>query len=120
MLEPVLVFGCLDQGEPHGTGGSSPREVRGYCRASAATVELTEARILMGASTLDELLQLPGPERVQLAMALWHSLETTEQEQALTVDAGLATELERRWAEHQQHPERAVSWDVVRQDLGLA
>ena len=74
----------------------------------------------MGASTLDELLQLPGHERVQLAMALWHSLETTEQEQALTVDAGLATELERRWAEHQQHPERAVSWDVVRQDLGLA
>ncbi|MCH9713802.1 MAG: addiction module protein [Cyanobacteria bacterium] len=53
-------------------------------------------------------------------MALWHSLETTEQEQALTVDAGLSTELERRWAEHQQHPERAVSWDVVRQDLGLA
>ena len=24
MLKPVLVFGCLDQGEAHGTGGSAP------------------------------------------------------------------------------------------------
>ena len=25
MLKPVLVFGCLDQGEAHGTGGAAPR-----------------------------------------------------------------------------------------------
>lgn len=72
----------------------------------------------MTATPLQELLALPGPERVELAMALWQSLEFSEQEHALTVDAALSAELEQRWAKHQQHPEEAVSWDVVRQDLG--
>jgi putative addiction module component (TIGR02574 family) len=74
----------------------------------------------MGATTLKELLALPGPERVELAMALWQSLDSGEQDQALHIDSALSAELEQRWAKHQQHPEEAVSWDVVRQDLDLA
>jgi putative addiction module component (TIGR02574 family) len=64
----------------------------------------------MGATKLAELLALPGVERVELAMALWQSLAITEQEQALQIDAELSSELERRWARHQQHPEDAVRW----------
>ena len=74
----------------------------------------------MTATPLQELLALPGPERVELAMALWQSLEATERDQALQLDAELGAELDRRWARHQQHPQDAVSWDAVRQDLGLA
>ncbi len=74
----------------------------------------------MGTDTLNALLALPGSERVELAMALWQSLEATERDQALQLDAELGAELDRRWARHQQHPQDAVSWDVVRQDLGLA
>jgi putative addiction module component (TIGR02574 family) len=74
----------------------------------------------MATHTLTELLALPGPQRLELAMALWQSLESGEQEQALAIEPELAAELDRRWARHQQQPQDAVSWDVVRQDLGLA
>ena len=72
----------------------------------------------MTATTLQELLALPGPERVKLAMALWQSLEFSEQDHALGVDEAFSAELEQRWARHEQPPQEAVSWDVVRQDLG--
>lgn len=74
----------------------------------------------MGTNTLNDLLALPGPQRLELAMALWQSLESAAKEQVLEIDQELATELDRRWARHQQQPQDAVSWDVVRQDLGLA
>jgi hypothetical protein len=47
------------------------------------------------------------------------SLDHAEQEQALAVSPALITELERRWSRHQHHPEEALSWELVRQDLGL-
>jgi len=71
----------------------------------------------MADTTLQELLALPGPERVELAMALWQSLEFSEQEHALAIDAAWSAALEQRWARHEQHPEEVVSWDVVRQEL---
>ena len=72
----------------------------------------------MAATPVQELLVLSASERVELAMALWQSLEFSEQKHALTVDAALSAELEQRWAHQQQHPEEADSWDLVRQDLG--
>ena len=33
----------------------------------------------MGTTTLQELLALPGPERLELAMSLWQSLDAAEQ-----------------------------------------
>jgi len=62
----------------------------------------------MTATTLQELLALPGPERVELGMALWQSLKFSEQEHALAIDAALSAELEQRWARHEQHPEEAI------------
>jgi putative addiction module component (TIGR02574 family) len=73
----------------------------------------------MAATPFHELLAMPAPQRVELAMALWQSLETAEQELALAVDPELSGELERRWARHLQHPGEAVSWEGLRQDLGL-
>lgn len=59
----------------------------------------------MGLTNLSELLALPATERLELAVGLWQSLDSAE--------------LERRWSRHQQHPEEAVSWELVRRDLGL-
>jgi putative addiction module component (TIGR02574 family) len=74
----------------------------------------------MGTTTLQELLALPGPERLELAMTLWQSLDAAEQDEALPVDAAFCAELEQRWARYQQNPENALDWEVVRQDLDLA
>ena len=73
----------------------------------------------MGLTNLSELLALPATERLELAMGLWQSLDSAELEQALDVNPALITELEWRWSRHQQHPEEAVSWELVRRDLGL-
>ena len=73
----------------------------------------------MGLTNLSELLALPATERLELAMGLWQSLDSAELEQALDVNPALITELERRWSRHQQHPDEAVSWELVRRDLGL-
>ena len=73
----------------------------------------------MGSTTLTDLLSLPATERFELAMGLWQSLDRAEQEQALAVSPALITELERRWSRHQHHPEEALSWELVREDLGL-
>ena len=73
----------------------------------------------MGLTNLSELLALPATERLELAMGLWQSLDRAEQEQALAVSPALITELERRWSRHQHHPEEALSWELVREDLGL-
>ena len=50
----------------------------------------------MEAITLAELPALPGAAQVELAVALWQSLASSQ--------------LERRWARHRQHPKEAVSW----------
>ena len=47
------------------------------------------------------------------------SLDHAEHEHALAVTTALITELERRWSRHQHHPEKALSWEIVRQELGL-
>lgn len=47
------------------------------------------------------------------------SLDRVEHEQALAVIPALITELERRWSRHQHHPEETLSWELVRQELGL-
>ncbi|MDH4405810.1 MAG: addiction module protein [Cyanobium sp. D14.bin.5] len=73
----------------------------------------------MGSTSLTDLLALPATERLELAMGLWQSLDHAEQEQALAVCPALITELERRWSRHQHRPEESLSWELVRQELGL-
>lgn len=73
----------------------------------------------MGSTSLTDLLALPATERLELAMGLWQSLDHAEQEQALAVSPALITELERRWSRHKHRPEESLSWELVRQELGL-
>ena len=68
----------------------------------------------MNKALLQELLELTPAERMELAEELWDSIEpedmpplTPEQKQ----------EIERRYAEHCQHPERASKWEDVKARL---
>jgi putative addiction module component (TIGR02574 family) len=71
----------------------------------------------MNKSRLEELLKLPAAERVELAMALWDSLEPGEWNAALPLSDELRMELDRRLAEHDADPSSGVPWEVVRQRL---
>ncbi len=65
---------------------------------------------MMSGATLQELLDLPVAERLELIEKLWKSLEDSE-------DFGLTdsqkTELDRRIADHDAHPEDTASVDEV-------
>ena len=68
----------------------------------------------MASSPLPELLKLPARDRADLAMALWESLSEADRAQALELTEAQRAELDRRWAEHVEHPESAVPWADVR------
>jgi putative addiction module component (TIGR02574 family) len=61
-----------------------------------------------------ELLKLSPSERVDLALALWESLDEPDREAALALTPDQATEFERRLAEHRADPGSAIPWEDVR------
>jgi len=67
--------------------------------------------------TLAKLLELQATERVDIAMALWESLNPAEQEAEFDLAPEQRAELDRRLAEHIANPASAVSWDEVRRKL---
>jgi putative addiction module component (TIGR02574 family) len=48
--------------------------------------------------TIDELLKLPPAERIEIALALWESLEDAERDSAFELTPELKSERDRRWA----------------------
>jgi putative addiction module component (TIGR02574 family) len=66
---------------------------------------------------LDELLKLPIPERIELAMALWDSIAEPELQDQLPLTDAQKAELDRRLAEHDRDPSRGVSWEEVQRRL---
>ena len=68
-------------------------------------------------NTLAELLKLPASERVEIAMALWDSLTDAEREAELALTPEQQRELDRRLAEHIEHPDSAIPWEEVRRKL---
>jgi putative addiction module component (TIGR02574 family) len=50
-------------------------------------------------------------------MALWESLHDAEREGALELSDADRAELDRRWAEHLEHPDSGVPWSEVRSKL---
>jgi putative addiction module component (TIGR02574 family) len=58
----------------------------------------------------EEAMRLPADERVELALELWDSL--ADHEVPPPTDEQIA-EAERRLAEYQKNPDRAVSWQEV-------
>lgn len=71
----------------------------------------------MASISLDKLLKLPPAERVEIALALWDSLEDAELDALLPLTDEQKAELDRRLAEHERDPGSAIPWDQVRRDL---
>ena len=71
----------------------------------------------MASSPLSQLLKLPAGDRAELAIALWESLSDSEREGAFELTDEQRAELDRRWAEHVEHPGSAVPWSEVRRKL---
>ena len=68
-------------------------------------------------SPLVELLKLPAVDRAELAMALWESLTDADREETLQLSEAQRVELDRRWREHIENPESALSWADIRSKL---
>ncbi len=71
----------------------------------------------MASISLDELLKLPAAERVEIALALWDSLEDGELDALVPLTEDQKAELDRRLVEHEQNPGSAIPWEQVRRDL---
>jgi putative addiction module component (TIGR02574 family) len=68
----------------------------------------------MNKALWDELMKLSPSERIQLAQDLWDSI-AEEEMPPLTPEQ--IEEIERRLAEHEKDPGRAVPWEEVRARL---
>ena len=68
----------------------------------------------MNKALLDELMQLPANERAEIALELWDSVEENDLP-PLTPEQ--MDEIDRRIAEHERDPSRAIPWEEVRARL---
>jgi len=71
----------------------------------------------MAKPKLDDLLKLPVPERIELAMALWDSIAEPELQDQLPLTEAQKAELDRRLAEHDRNPSRGIPWEEVQRRL---
>lgn len=62
-----------------------------------------------------DLLQLPLHERLQLLEDLWDSIAAHPE--ALPLSEAQRRELDRRWALHEQDPDRGIPWDQARTEI---
>jgi putative addiction module component (TIGR02574 family) len=64
----------------------------------------------------DQVMQLPAEERLELITELWESIHPPHSlrpgEPFVLTEEQMA-ELDRRLAEHEQHPERGEPWELV-------
>ncbi len=63
-----------------------------------------------------DALELPRPERAELAADLLASLDD-EPEEEEDVEAAWAVEIERRVQHTQENPQEGVSWETVRAEM---
>ena len=68
----------------------------------------------MAPKVIESLLRLPSPERADLAMALWDSLDETDREASVDLTSELGADLDRRLAEHVADPSTGIPWEEVR------
>jgi len=68
----------------------------------------------MNEALLRELMKLGPEERIQLAQDLWDSIAPEDMPPLTSVQI---QEMERRLAEHEKDPARAVAWEEVRARL---
>ena len=67
---------------------------------------------------LEELLKLPPAERLELAMALWDSVEdSSDIDELFPLTDAQRAELDRRLAEHERNPSSGIPWEEVQRRL---
>jgi putative addiction module component (TIGR02574 family) len=82
----------------------------------------SEERVMSETATklLDQILQLPEPDRLMIADRLWESLGEAKQQELIdetTNDPEFQAELERRLKEVEEHPERLLDGEQVMAEL---
>lgn len=64
---------------------------------------------------LDQILELPAVDRVEIAQLIWESV--FERPEAVPLTKAQKDELERRWRAFEQNPDEGEPWDDVKKSL---
>ena len=64
---------------------------------------------------LDQILELPATDRVEIAQLIWDSV--FEHPEAVPLTKAQKDELERRWRAFEQTPDEGEPWDDVKRSL---
>ena len=65
--------------------------------------------------SLDQILELPATDRVEIAQIIWESV--FEHPDAVPLTQAQKDELERRWRAFEQNPDEGEPWDNVKRSL---
>ena len=69
----------------------------------------------MSRVSIEEILELPAAERVELAQQIWESV--SEHPDDLSLTPAQRDELERRWIAFQERPDEGEPWEDVKKSL---
>jgi putative addiction module component (TIGR02574 family) len=69
----------------------------------------------MSRVSLDQILELPATDRVEIAQVIWESV--FEHPEAVPLTSAQKDELERRWRAFEQNPDEGEPWDDVKRSL---
>lgn len=64
---------------------------------------------------LDQILELPATDRVEIAQVIWESV--FDRPDAVPLTQAQRDELERRWRAFEQSPDEGEPWDDVKRSL---
>ena len=64
---------------------------------------------------LDQILELPATDRVEIAQVIWESV--FEHPEAILLTQAQKDELERRWRAFEQNPDEGEPWEDVKRSL---
>ncbi len=73
--------------------------------------------VTMAKEILETILELSVSERIQLVQDIWDSIAQVPQ--SLELDEEQKEELRSRLAHYRAHPEDGISWDQLKQKIGL-
>jgi putative addiction module component (TIGR02574 family) len=69
----------------------------------------------MNRAPLDQILDLPATERVEIAQRIWESV--LDHPDAVLLTQTQRDELERRWRAFERNPDEGESWEDVERSL---
>ncbi|HET8798125.1 MAG TPA: addiction module protein [Thermoanaerobaculia bacterium] len=69
----------------------------------------------MSRAPLDEILDLPAPDRLEIVQILWESLFAHPE--AILLTQVQKDELERRWRAFERNPDEGEPWEDVKRSL---